>query len=198
MKKQYRPPELKEYMGQIKALISDLDGTLVDTFEANYQTYKVVFKMHNIDMSRQFYEENFGLRIDDLCKKLNILDKDEINTIKVEKSNLYPLKFNYLKLNIYLLSVFRNAKQQGIKISLASTASKKNVYNVLNYFKLENLFDIIICGEDVSKGKPNPEVYETALKKFNISSNEALVFEDSEIGMKAAENANINYVKIKM
>ncbi len=53
-------------------------------------------------------------------------------------------------------------------------------------------------GEDVSKGKPNPEVYETALKKLNISSNEALVFEDSEIGMKAAENANINYVKIKM
>ena len=85
-------------MGQIKGLISDLDGTLVDTFEANYQTYKVVFKMHNIDMSRQFYEENFGLRIDDLCKKLNIIDKDEINTIKVEKSNLYPLKFNYLKL----------------------------------------------------------------------------------------------------
>lgn len=185
-------------MGQIKAFISDLDGTLVDTFEANYQTYKVVFKMHNIDMSRQFYEENFGLRIDDLCKKLNIIDKDEINTIKVEKSNLYPLKFNYLKLNIYLLSVFTNAKQQGIKIALASTASKKNVYNVLNYFKLENLFDIIICGEDVSKGKPNPEVYETALKKLNISSNEALVFEDSEIGMKAAENANINYVKIKM
>lgn len=60
------------------------------------------------------------------------------------------------------------------------------------------MFDIIICGEDVSKGKPNPEVYETALKKLNISSNEALVFEDSEIGMKAAENANINYVKIKM
>ena len=185
-------------MGQIKALISDLDGTLVDTFEANYQTYKVVFKMHNIDMSRQFYEENFGLRIDDLCKKLNIIDKDEINTIKVEKSNLYPLEFIYLKLNIFLLSVFTNAKQQGIKIGLASTASKKNVYNVLNYFKLENFFDIIICGEDVSKGKPNPEVYETALKKLNVSSNEALVFEDSEIGIKAAENANINYVKIKM
>lgn len=72
-------------MGQIKGLISDLDGTLVDTFEANYQTYKVVFKMHNIDMSRQFYEENFGLRIDDLCKKLNIIDKDEINTIKLKK-----------------------------------------------------------------------------------------------------------------
>lgn len=185
-------------MGQIKALISDFDGTLVDTFEANYHAYKKVFKLHNIDISRQFYEENFGLRIDDLCKKLNIIDKDVINTIKLEKSNQYPLEFKYLKLNVYLINVFNYAKQQGIKVVLASTASKKNLYNVLKYFKLEDFFDIIICGEDVSKGKPNPEVYETALKKLNISSNEALVFEDSEVGTKAAENANINYVKIKI
>lgn len=185
-------------MGQIKALISDFDGTLVDTFEANFRAYQKVFKTYfNINMSRIFYEENFGLRIDDLCKKLNI-DEYEINRIKKLKSEEYPLQFSYLKLNVYLINVFNYAKQQGIKVALASTASKKNLYNVLKYFKLEDFFDIIICGEDVSKGKPNPEVYETALKKLNISSSEALVFEDSDVGMKAAENANINYVKIKI
>ena len=185
-------------MGQIKALISDFDGTLVDTFEANYQAYKETFKQYFIQLTRDFYRENFGLRIDDLCKKMNITDSELINKIKFLKSELYPLQFSYIRLNINLLNVFNYAKLQGIKIVLASTASKKNLYNVLKYFELENFFDIIICGEDVSKGKPDSEVYNIALKKLGITSDEALIFEDSEVGIQSAKNANIKYIKIKI
>ena len=184
-------------MGQIKALISDFDGTLVDTFEANFQAYKKVFMEHcNYEMSRDFYKENFGLRIDDLCKKLNIEDPDEIGAIKFAKSKCYPSEFKHLKLNLQLLNIFCYAKKVGIKIALASTASKKNLYNVLKYYELTEFFDVVICGEDVTQGKPNPEVYTVALDKLGITPDEALVFEDSEVGMKAAENAGIKFIKI--
>ncbi len=185
-------------MGQIKALISDFDGTLIDTFEANYQAYSKTFKKYNIQISRIFYQENFGLRIDDLCKKLKITDANLISNIKTLKSELYPLQFSYLKLNTYLLNVLNYAKQQGIKVALASTASKKNLYNVLKYFKLENFFDVIICGEDVNKGKPDPEVYNMAMNKLGVTADESLIFEDSEVGIQVAENANVKFIKIKI
>jgi beta-phosphoglucomutase len=55
---------------------------------------------------------------------------------------------------------------------------------------------VIITGEDVKYGKPNPEVYYKSLNILNCSSEDAIVFEDSNIGCEAAENAGISYIKI--
>ena len=87
-------------------------------------------------------------------------------------------------------------KGQGIKTCVASTASKKNLYRVLKHFNLDLYFDIIISGDDVSKGKPSPEVYIKALDLLDCEPEEALVFEDSEVGCEAAEAAGIQYIKI--
>jgi HAD superfamily hydrolase (TIGR01509 family) len=57
-------------------------------------------------------------------------------------------------------------------------------------------FDIIITGENVNKGKPNPEVYLKALALLECEPDEVFVFEDSETGCEAAENAEINYIKV--
>ena len=178
----------------IKAIISDFDGTLVDTVEANYHAYQYVFKeVVNIELNKDFYVKNFGLRIDDICKQLNIEDQNIIKNIKNLKAQVYPNFFNYLKLNKDLLNTFNYFKNQGLTIALASTAASKNLNNVLNYFKISNTFDLIISGDDVKKGKPNPEVYNVALDKLGINNDEALVFEDSEAGIEAAKQANIKY-----
>ena len=79
---------------------------------------------------------------------------------------------------------------------ISSTASKENLYYVLNHFGIKHFFDIIITGEDVKFGKPNPEVYLKALEKLNIKNDQAIVFEDSDVGCLAAYDAGINYIKI--
>ena len=91
-----------------------------------------------------------------------------------------------------------NNKKLGIKICIASTASKNNIYDILDYFEMKDLFDYIITGEDVKEGKPNPEVYLKALELSDCKADEAIVYEDSEVGFQAAENANINYIKVKL
>ena len=67
---------------------------------------------------------------------------------------------------------------------------------MLNHFCIAQYFDVIITGEDVKFGKPNPEVYLKALEKLNIKNDQAIVFEDSEVGCLAAYDAGINYIKI--
>jgi HAD superfamily hydrolase (TIGR01509 family) len=183
----------------IKAIISDFDGTLVDTFEANYHAYKKAFKEAvNIDLNRDFYFNNFGLRIDDICKLLNIDDLSLLKHIKELKANYYPNFFEYLKINESLFNTYKALKAQGIKIALATTAAHKNLYNVLNYLNIADFFDLIVCGDDVNHGKPDPEVYIVAMNKLNVKPNETLIFEDSVAGIDAANNAKGNVIKIKI
>lgn len=182
-------------MGRIDAIITDFDGTLVDTFKANYYAYNSVFKNHNINLTQSQYKEYFGLRFDSLCDKLNVPIEIRDN-IKKEKKESYPNFFSYLELNESLLNFIIYSKAIGIKTCIASTASKENLYNVLNYFGIKDYFDVIITGEDVKFGKPHPEVYDKALELLKVNKDEAIVFEDSNTGCLAAYNAGINYIDV--
>ena len=141
------------------------------------------------------FKKWYGLRYDDLCKKIGISNEHK-SAIKELKKNIYPSFFEYLVLNKDLLDFIKASKNNGIKTCIASTASKENLYNVLRYFNIEEYFDIVITGENVSKGKPNPEVYIKALVLLDCEPDEAIVFEDSDVGCEAAENAELNYIKI--
>ena len=175
-------------MGQIKAIITDFDGTLVDTIIANCFAYSKAFEACGLELDSNLYKANYGLRFDDLCKKIGIEDNEIKKKIRSLKANI--------RVNNELLKFISMCKGQGIKTCVASTASKKNLYGVLKYFNLDLYFDIIISGDDVSKGKPSPEVYIKALDLLDCEPEEALVFEDSEVGCEAAEAAGIQYIKI--
>ena len=68
--------------------------------------------------------------------------------------------------------------------------------NALEHIGALEAFTLIIAGEDVEHGKPNPEIYNKVLEKLNIQPSEALVFEDSLVGIGAAVAANLSYVQI--
>lgn len=68
--------------------------------------------------------------------------------------------------------------------------------NALDYLGLSQSFDYVLAGEEVSEGKPSPEIYIKVLNHFKLSPNEALVFEDSEIGMEASKRAGINFIHV--
>ena len=183
-------------MGRIRAIITDFDGTLVNTFMANYLAYYSACKHYGYNLTKEQYKEWYGLRYDDLCKKIGISSEHK-SAIKELKKKIYPSFFEYLTINQNILTFIKASKLiYGIKTCIASTASRENLYNVLRYFNLEEYFDIIITGENVDHGKPNPEVYLKALSLLDCEPDEALVFEDSEVGCEAAENAEINYIKI--
>lgn len=184
-------------MGRIRAIITDFDGTLVNTFTANLYAYQNACKQFGYELTKDQYKEWYGLRYDDLCKKIGI-SLEHKSAIKELKKKIYPSYFGYLKLNEGLMRFIISFKTQGIKTCIASTASRENLYNVLNYFNLTNYFDIIITGENVTHGKPNPEVYNKALTLLDCEPDEALVFEDSEVGCEAADNAEINYIKVRL
>lgn len=183
-------------MGEVKLLITDFDGTLVDTFEANFLAYQMAFKEKNLVLSREDYRACFGLRFDDFMAKMGIFDEKNKSEIRRIKGSVYPIFFDKLVINIPLLSMLRGFKASGGLTALASTARRNNLLNALNYIKAYDIFSLIVAGEDVKKGKPEPEIYNKILDTLQVKPTEALIFEDSMVGMMAAQNAGVQFIQI--
>ena len=182
----------------LKLIITDFDGTLVDTFEANYFAYKEAFKICGLELAYEKYKECFGYRFDKFMEYVGIDNKKLKSTIRNKKKIIYPDFFNLLKPNKGLISIIRTFKSLGLNTAIASTATRLNLMNALGHIGSVNDFDLILSGESVSNGKPNPEIYLKILDYFKINPEETVVFEDSEIGCLAAKAAGIKYIKVEL
>ena len=184
----------------IKAFITDFDGTLAFTYAANLGAYQRAIDVvtdGKYHLTNDDYKKCFGYRFDQFMDAINITDKDIRARIKEKKAEYYSIYASSVTINRDLLSTLKFAKFNYIKIALATTARRVNVMSVLNANDIdEDFFDLILAGEDVTKGKPDPEVYIKAMNILNVSPNETIIFEDSDIGIAAAVNAGCNYIKV--
>lgn len=180
----------------VKLLISDFDGTLVDTFEANFLAYRDAFGSVGQQLSRERYRECFGYRFDRFMEAMNITDPATRQAIRQAKGDCYPRYFDHLRVNRDLLDFIRAFHRSGGKTAIASTARRCNLINALSHIQAIDDFDLILAGEDVTCGKPDPEIYLTVLDRLGVAPGDAIIFEDSDVGFKAAMAAGINHITI--
>ena len=187
-------------MTVVKALFFDLDGTLVDTHEANYLAYKdaiaqVLGDVPVADMLAQYISEGRSSK-DFLPLVLSSVTPQQIVEINTVKKETYKNHASKTVLNEYLITFIKQFASS-LVIGLVTTAKRHNVETILDAHGLHEYFDFIISGSDVSAMKPDPEAYNLALQKAGVSVDEALVFEDSEKGIQAAELAGLRVLHIK-
>ena len=171
----------------IKAIITDFDGTLADTFEANLKAYRCAFEEVGLFLSEEKYLQCFGLRYDSFMAAMGITDAEIANRIKETKKRYYPDFFQYIRPNKALIELISSFKAMGWKTAVASTARKENLMNVINYFGIADCFNLIYAGNDVKEGKPSPEIYIKTMNALNSIPENTLIFEDSEVGIRAAK-----------
>jgi len=81
-------------------------------------------------------------------------------------------------------------------IAIVTTASIRNVRDILNYFEVHNSFDFIISQEDVTLKKPSPEGFLKAIEFAKVSIDDVLIFEDSDVGIEAAKSSGAKFVRV--
>jgi HAD superfamily hydrolase (TIGR01509 family) len=180
----------------IKLIVTDFDGTLVDTFEANFRAYQEAFDQVGITLTAEKYRECFGYRFDRFMSAMAINDDNTAIAIKEAKKNAYPKYFEYLRPNKTLISLLATAKDLGVKTAIASTARKENLMNAVNHLGIADNFDLIFAGVDVKQGKPSPEIYLKVMEHFGIAPEETLIFEDSAVGIEAAKASGAKYMVV--
>lgn len=181
-----------------KALLFDLDGTLFDTSEVNYYAYKKALNEVDGDISLDYYMnncegKNYKVFLKSLCSE------DQVEYVHKRKVVYYSQFLSEARKNTLLFEMIQAVKNN-FQIGVVTTASRKNVMEILEYFGVAELFDIIITKEDVTHTKPDPEAYLKAIERLNLESslNDVMIFEDSESGLKAAYASGVtNIVRIE-
>lgn len=180
----------------IKAAIFDLDGVIVSTDELHYKAWKKIADNENIYFDRNINErlrgvsrlESLEIILEKSTKKYTSEEKEELAE---SKNKLYREYLNDLSSKDILPGVnelLKAIKKYDIKISIGS--SSKNARYILEKIGLIDMFDVIVDGNDISKSKPDPEVFIKARTKLNAIDSECIVFEDAVSGIEAANSAN--------
>ncbi len=184
----------------IKAVIFDMDGLMIDTEVVNYQYFGGFYKEMGYSLSQEDYYTCFtGRPIDmalDMVKEktgLTYNNKDFFAYLEKNKerwlNQIVPLKAGLNELLDYL-------KDNHYKIAMATSSGLDRVHRLFMTYDTLKYFDVIVCGPDVKRGKPAPDIFLKACELLNIDPKDALVLEDSEAGIEAAYNAQIRVICI--
>ncbi|WP_417556744.1 beta-phosphoglucomutase [Mesoflavibacter zeaxanthinifaciens] len=180
-----------------KGFIFDLDGVIVDTAKYHFLAWQKLAKSIGIDFSHEQNEQLKGVsRVKSLEKILawgnKTISEDKFNALMASKNDDYLsfiAKMNHEEILPDVPKVLNYLKEQNQPVSLGSAS--KNARQILEKVDLLNQFDAIVDGNDVSKAKPDPEVFLIAAKALNIKPEDCIVFEDSVAGVQAANTANM-------
>ena len=185
----------------LKAIIFDLDGTMVDSLPYHHESWRIFFKNNNLeenDFTEILKEYKGGGTLELMTSVFgNMYTKEELKKMTndkevifrdIYKSKIYPIEG--------LKKFLDNLKESNISLSIGSNAIRKNVIMTIEELGITNYFSSIICGDEVSKGKPDPEMYIKTLSNLKVNKDECVIFEDSIEGVEAAKNADIKVIGV--
>jgi len=164
----------------------DLDGTLLDTKKVNYMAYRDALQSYGYSIDYEYYCQYCnGRHYLDFLPQITTDNKDILKQMHTAKKRNYSKYLKFSKLNHHLTEML-HIMHTNCNIALVTTASKENTYEILEKFCITELFDLVLTYNDVRKCKPDPEGFKKAMTHFHVTSEETIVFEDSDIGIKAA------------
>ena len=177
------------------ALLFDLDGTLVDNMMVHHRAWQQKLRELGLDYSlERVKEEIHGVNLEILARLFgDRFTEDERRQIAWDKEAAYRDIFaDDFTANIVpgALTFIRQAHKIGIPMAVGTAGPKENAFFVVDQLEVRSLMGHIVHSGMVSKGKPDPEVFQQGADAIGIPLNECLIFEDSVTGAQAANNAN--------
>lgn len=181
-----------------KAVIFDMDGLMIDSERVTYNEYvKKLEQLGHFDFTEELYKNCLGKNKQGICQVFIDhyggdfpMDEvwDDVHVWIDESLRAYvPKKKGLEELLKYL-------KDNQYKTIVATSSGRTRVDEILKNANLTEYFDDSICGDEVTHGKPHPEIFLTACQKLGVTPQEALVLEDSEAGIVAAYDGHIDVI----
>jgi len=187
---------------KIKAILFDMDGVLIEAKDWHYEALNRALKLFGMPISRFDHLTSFdGLPT---LRKLELLTLErglpkELHVFINEMKQKYTMEIVHSQckptfVHEYALS---NLKEKGYKLAVCSNSVRNTVETMMQKSALSDYLDFMVSNEDVSKGKPDPEMYLRSMEHFVVKPSECLIIEDNENGIKAARASGGHLLAVK-
>ncbi len=186
----------------IKAVIFDMDGVLIDAKEWHYEALNKALDLFGVNISRVEHLNTYdGLPTK---KKLQLLSSEKSLPVGLHQfindmKQIYTMEYVATKCkprfeHEYALS---RLKREGFKLAVASNSIRKTITSMMENASLISYLDFYLSNQDVTKGKPDPEIYLKAIDQLKLSPQECLIVEDNENGKKAARASGAHLLEVE-
>jgi HAD superfamily hydrolase (TIGR01509 family) len=158
---------------KIKAVLFDMDGVLIDAKDWHYEALNKALRLFGMKISRYDHLNTF----DGLPTKVKL---EMLSKRYYFPETLHPFMFHHE----YALSMLH---QSGYQIAVCSNSIRRTIDLMMERAQLSAYIDLIVSNEDVTKAKPDPEMYRTAIQSFGVKPEECIVVEDNPNGILAGK-----------
>ncbi|WP_111630509.1 HAD family hydrolase [Larkinella arboricola] len=178
----------------MKAAIFDMDGVIVDTNPHHRLAWRRYFERYGKALTDEdFVRYVSGKHNDDILRHLfadRSLSPDEARQLAAEKETLFRDLYRPDMTPVAGLPEFlQKLRKAGIRTAVGTSAPVENLDFVMDALNLRPYFDVLLDESKVSRPKPDPEIYQQAMRFLGVEPQESVIFEDSTTGIRAASSA---------
>jgi HAD superfamily hydrolase (TIGR01509 family) len=184
--------------GPFRAYLFDMDGTIADSMPLHYIAWKQALAEYGCtDFPEPLFYSWGGMPVREIISTLNqrYSLSMPIEEVAHRKESLYYQLLPRLTAVPEVLEQIESA-HQCIPMAVVSGSTRESVTASLRALHLEDKFQVLVCAGDYTRAKPDPEPFLLAAKKLNLPPASCLVFEDTEMGIRAATAAGMQSVRI--
>ena len=188
-------------MSEIKAVLFDMDGVLINAQEWHYEALNEVLQIFGFEITREMHLDRYdGLST---AKKLQMLTNEVglpehihgmINRVKQERTLRIAAQRCFP--NIAHLVLVSKLKHKNIKVGVVTNSIRQTTEFMLTYAGLRGFLDVLVTNQDVREPKPNPECYLLAMEKLGVLPAETVIVEDSPYGIQAAKVSGATVITV--
>ncbi len=179
---------------EAQAVIFDMDGVIVDTADAHCASWQQLAAERGMTITRHDFLTTFGRPSREIIRMRfgPDLPDDEVRRLDDRKEAAYRvLARDTVKPIPHAIELVRDLHSAGVPLAVGSSAPPANIEQILDLFELRPYFRVVVSGRDVSRGKPDPQVFLLAASRLNVKPESCVVIEDAVAGIEAARAAGM-------
>lgn len=192
---------LRLVIDMVKAVIFDMDGLLLDSERASYKAMKNNCQKLGVEIDKAFYCSLLGLSNIDAKREVYKYFDGKVDVERYFDDMFEIVKEDYIKDGVPVkdgaFELLKYLRKNNIAAVVASSSDREWVEWLLKRAGLYEYFDGFMCGDEVKNAKPNPEIFLKACQKVNAQPENALVLEDAQSGIEAANAAGIPVICVR-
>lgn len=182
----------------LEAVIFDLDGVVVNTVPLHFEAWKRMFNEYGHEFSFDDYKQKVdGIpRYDGARAILTELPEDKLRKAADKKQDYFREALDKSDIPRYDTTIHLIEELLAGQIKVAVISSSKNCPHILKKIGLYDKLNTVISGNDITKGKPDPQIFLMAAERMGADPKHCIVFEDAVLGVEAAKNGHMKCVGI--